>query len=113
MDTGVAAVLFVGGTGLRPTDGVFMLPMLFYVAIIRIPKKECVQFLSLIALLNLGWIIPTWLAFHSNGGVHEAVGYIAYIVKVKSILLSLFAPRCAVPLRISPPNRSRISGPSG
>lgn len=45
----LAAVLFALGAGLRPTDGVFMIPMVLYFAIYRLPRKESVIFLSLIA----------------------------------------------------------------
>ena len=99
----LAALLFAVGMGLRPTDGVFMLPMLLYFAITRMPRKDCVPFLSLIALLNLGWIIPTWLAFHNNGGLHEAAGYVAYIVKVKSILFAVNAYSIANAVRYALP----------
>lgn len=104
---GCAALIFAIGTGLRPSDGVFMLPMLLYFAITRMARKECLLFFSLIALMSLGWIIPTWLAFHNNGGVRGAVDYLAYILKVKSILAAVNwysianAARYALPMMVA------------
>lgn len=85
-----AAFIFAIGAGLRPSDGVFMIPMAMYFAAFRIPRKEAFLFLSLICLFCLGWAIPTWLAFkHLNGGlhgVHGAQSYVGHIVAVQSIL---------------------------
>ena len=83
----LAAGLFALGAGLRPSDGAFMIPMVLYFAIFRLPRKEAIIFLSLITVFCLGWFIPTCVALskyhdHQNG----AVGYVSDIVKVKSIL---------------------------
>ena len=85
----LAALIFALGAGLRPSDGVFMIPMALYFAVFRVPRKEAFLFLSLIVLFCLGWAIPTWLAFkriesatHSSGGVQT---YVAHIATVQSI----------------------------
>jgi hypothetical protein len=85
----LAALIFAVGAGLRPSDGVFMIPMAMYFAAFRMPRKEGFLFLSLILLFCLGWAIPTWLAFkhvasaaHSSGGVQT---YVAHITTFQSI----------------------------
>ena len=60
----LAALIFSVGAGLRPSDGVFVMPMALYFAAFRMPRKNAVLFLSLIVLFCLGWVIPTWLAFN-------------------------------------------------
>lgn len=83
----LAAGIFALGAGLRPTDGVFMIPMVLYFAIYRLQRKESIIFLLLLSALCLGWIIPTWLAFHNyEGGVHDAVLYTGHIMTCRSIL---------------------------
>jgi hypothetical protein len=89
----LAALIFAVGAGLRPSDGVFMIPMAMYFAAFRMPRKEGSLFLSLILLFCLGWAIPTCLAFrHIPQGVHNAHGvrgfqtYVAHVTGVQSIL---------------------------
>jgi len=85
----LAALIFAIGAGLRPSDGVFMIPMAMYFAAFRMPRKEGFLFLSLIFVFCLGWAIPTWLAFkhvaspeHKSGGVQT---YVAHIATFQSI----------------------------
>ena len=85
----LAALIFAVGAGLRPSDGVFMIPMAMYFAAFRMPRKEAFLFLSLVFLFCLGWAIPTWLAFrHIHSGAHYVGGvqtYVAHITTFQSI----------------------------
>jgi hypothetical protein len=85
----LAALIFAVGAGLRPSDGVFMIPLAMYFAAFRMPRKEAFLFLSLIFLFCLGWVIPTWLAFrHIHSGAHSVDGvqtYVAHITTFQSI----------------------------
>lgn len=83
----LAALAFAIGAGLRPTDGVFMLPMLFYFAIFRTPRRDGFLLLALSGLLCLGWVIPTWLAYrHAPGGVRGFTSYVAQVSILQSVL---------------------------
>ena len=50
----LAALLFAVGAGMRPTDGAFLIPLVLYFAIFRMPRKEGFLFLALIAVFSLG-----------------------------------------------------------
>lgn len=90
---GVAAGLFALGAGLRPSDGAFMIPMVLYFAVFRLARKEAAVFLGSIAVLCLGWLVPTWLAFHQEQGwgVHGALGYSQSVMTMRSILTGINA----------------------
>jgi len=71
----LAAATFSVGAGLRPSDGLFLLPMLAYyfahasVLFCRpVARMKAVLFLCLVAVLCLAWIIPTGLAYHEALG---------------------------------------------
>lgn len=92
----LAAVLFAVGTGLRPSDGVFLVPMLAYYSVVRLPRKKAALFIALILVLCLAWIIPTVLAYttYANSGLvytgsyrgmKGAIDYVRYISRVRSI----------------------------
>jgi len=82
----VAASTFAVGAGLRPSDGVFLIPMLMYYSKVRLPRKKAIQFLVLILLLCLVWVIPTGLAYrHAFGGIRGAIDYTQAIIRVRSI----------------------------
>ena len=82
----LAALIFAVGAGLRPSDGVFMMPMAMYFAAFRMPRKEAFLFLSLAFIFCLGWVIPTWLAYQhfqnvdsDVNGPHSVQKYVAHI----------------------------------
>ncbi len=85
----LAALIFAVGAGLRPSDGVFMMPMAMYFAAFRMPCKKAFLFLSLVFIFCLGWIIPTWLAYkHVESAAPIAGGvetYVAHIATFQSI----------------------------
>lgn len=82
----LAAGIFAVGSGLRPSDGVFLVPMLAYFAVARLPRKTSTFFLALIIVMCLAWVIPTGLAYRqSYGGVQGAFTYMRQIIKVRSI----------------------------
>jgi 4-amino-4-deoxy-L-arabinose transferase-like glycosyltransferase len=82
----LAAVLFAAGTGLRPSDGAFLLPMLVYFSAVRLPWKRAAIFLTLSLALCLAWIVPTALAYRrSDAGLPGVRAYLSNIVKVRTI----------------------------
>ena len=96
----LAALIFAAGAGLRPTDGFFMIPLILYFAAFRMPRKEAWIFLSLIAVLCLGWLIPTWLAFkHYDAGIPAFAAYVAFITTKQSLLTGIRMYTLANPVR--------------
>jgi 4-amino-4-deoxy-L-arabinose transferase-like glycosyltransferase len=83
----LAAGLFAMGAGFRPTDGMFLIPLLLYFALFRMPRKNGLLFLALAAVLCLGWLVPTWLAYRQEaGGVQAFTHYVSLVVRVQSVL---------------------------
>lgn len=81
-----AAFTFAVGAGMRPTDGVFLIPLVLYYAWWRLPRREGVVFLFLIALFCMGWLIPTLAAFHrSEGGLRDFGDYVSRITTIQSV----------------------------
>ncbi len=96
----LAALLFAIGAGLRPTDGMFLIPVVLYFAIFRMPRKEAVVFLSLITLFCIGWLIPTWVAFERyDDGLKAFATYVTYVSKKQSILTGARMYTLANPVR--------------
>lgn len=82
----LAAVLFAVGAGLRPSDGAFLLPMLVYYSVVRLPWRKGALFLALSLAICLAWVVPTALAYnHSDSGLRGVSSYMAYIIKVSSV----------------------------
>ena len=83
---GLAVCIFALGAGLRPFDGLFLIPMLAFFCFERMPRKQGVLYLSLALILCLAWIIPTGLAYrHAYGGMRGVLAYMLLIMKVRSI----------------------------
>jgi 4-amino-4-deoxy-L-arabinose transferase-like glycosyltransferase len=83
---GLAACLFAVGAGLRPTDGMFLIPMLVYFGMFRMPRRTGLLFLALAGLLCFGWLIPTWLAYkRMDGGMQEFTHYVAGVTRIQSV----------------------------
>ena len=100
----LAALVFAVGSGLRPTDGAFLIPMLLYFAAFRMPRKDALLFLSLNVLFCLGWLIPTWFTFaRGNGGAAWAAQYVAYITKKQSLFTGFRMYTLANPIRYALP----------
>jgi len=118
----LAAVIFSVGAGLRPSDGVFLVPMVLYYSAVRLPRKTAILFMGLTFALCLFWIIPTAEQYHlyrqspgrvpgmgdSPNGVQEsATTYIQRIVGQRSILAGVNATslanvtRYALPLLVA------------
>ncbi len=96
----IAALTFSIGAGLRPSDGAFLIPLVLYFAIFRMPRKEAIAFLSLITLFCLAWLIPTWLAFvHYGNGAQAFATYVKYITKKQSVLTGARMYTLANPVR--------------
>jgi hypothetical protein len=86
----LAAFTYAVGAGMRPSDGVFMIPMVLYFAAFRMPRKDALVLLSLITLLCLCWLLPTWVAFRERQtGVSGAASYVGGITTTKSILTGI------------------------
>ncbi|MFZ0745314.1 MAG: glycosyltransferase family 39 protein [Terracidiphilus sp.] len=82
----LAAAIFAVGAGLRPSDGVFLIPMLVYFSVVRLPGKKAGIFLILISVMCLAWVIPTGLAYrNAYGGMGGVSAYMLHIMKVRSI----------------------------
>ena len=103
-----AAALFSLGAGLRPSDGAFVGPMVVYYAFSRMPRWARLPFFSLIAVLCLGWVVPTILAYRGIDSGPESPGqYVQRIVSVKSILFGVNpyslanSARYAIPLLVA------------
>lgn len=83
----LAAAVFAIGAGMRPSDGVFLLPMTLYFGFARLKKSQMLQFFAIFAVLCLGWLIPTYVAIHkSDGGLIDTRQYIFRMLTVVSIL---------------------------
>lgn len=96
----LAAAVFTLGAGLRPSDGAFLIPMLVYFSVIRLPHKKAYYFFIFIAVFCLAWIIPTAIAFQQGGWrdfsrgkvVHEGVmAYMRRIMERRSIVRGINA----------------------
>lgn len=95
-----AAVVFSIGAGMRPTDGMFLIPLVLYFAIFRMPRRDRIVFLSLITLLCLGWLVPTLLAFERDPDrLNGFVRYISYITTTQSVLTGVRLYTLANPVR--------------
>ncbi|MGD0156491.1 MAG: glycosyltransferase family 39 protein [Terracidiphilus sp.] len=96
----LAALIFAVGAGLRPTDGMFLIPMVLYFAVFRMPRKAAFLFLSLITVLCLGWLIPTWVAFERyDDGVKAFATYVTSVSKMQSVLTGVRMYTLANPVR--------------
>jgi 4-amino-4-deoxy-L-arabinose transferase-like glycosyltransferase len=85
-----AATFFAVGAGLRPSDGAFLLPMVLYYCATRLSRRKAAIFLSLVSLLCLVWIIPTFTAYRQTPeGIHGAFAYMRNIATQKSIVSGL------------------------
>lgn len=83
----LSALVFAVGAGLRPSDGIFLFPMVLYFAISRLSWKTSASYLVLVFVLCLSWVIPTAVAFdESKSGTYSAFHYVASIIRVRSIL---------------------------
>ena len=86
----LSALVFAIGAGMRPSDGIFLIPMLLYFATTRLSRLLAASYLALITILCLGWVIPTEFAFKaSEAGTHGAVVYVGSIMRVRSILTGI------------------------
>jgi len=80
-----AGVSFALGAGFRPSDGVFLLPMVAYYALTRLGWKKGVGFLAFCSVLCLGWLWPTVLAYRRTpGGIAGAVHYVSFATSYRS-----------------------------
>jgi hypothetical protein len=78
----------------------FLIPMVLHFAVFRMPRKEAFFFLSLVTVLCLGWLIPTWVAFARYGdGVKEFVTYVTSVSKMQSVLTGVRMYTLANPVR--------------
>ena len=81
------AVSYALGAGFRPSDGVFMTPLLL-LFFFRLPRRQMVVLASLITFICLGWFIPAHLAqqrYHPDSSAAE-LGRVA----TNAILLGKF-----------------------
>lgn len=82
----LAAVLFAVGAGLRPSDGAFLLPMLVYFSVVRLPWRKAALLLALSLAMCLAWVVPTALAYHhSDSGLQGVSSYVANVIKIRSV----------------------------
>jgi 4-amino-4-deoxy-L-arabinose transferase-like glycosyltransferase len=96
----VAALLFSLGAGIRPSDGMFLIPLVLYFAIFRMSRKDAAVFLSLITVFCLGWLIPTWVAFERyDDGFRAFSTYVEMVSKKQSVLTGVRMYTLANPVR--------------
>jgi 4-amino-4-deoxy-L-arabinose transferase-like glycosyltransferase len=96
----VAALLFSLGAGIRPTDGMFLIPLVLYFAIFHMGRKEAVVFLSLITILCFAWLVPTWIAFERyDDGLRAFSTYVELVSKKQSVLTGVRMYTLANPVR--------------
>jgi 4-amino-4-deoxy-L-arabinose transferase-like glycosyltransferase len=96
----LAALSFAVGAGMRPTDGVFLIPLVLYFAVFRMQRGEAAVLLVLTSTLCLGWLVPTWFAFERYGeGAQGFAGYVSYITKKQSVLTGVRMYTLANPVR--------------
>jgi len=100
----LAAILFALGAGLRPSDGVFLVPTLLYYSTARLPKSKAGIFLTSITLLCLIWITPTLIAYcHVPGGIQGVLAYSRDIATQKSIATGVNSESLANVMRFTVP----------
>jgi 4-amino-4-deoxy-L-arabinose transferase-like glycosyltransferase len=86
----LAAAVFALGSGFRPSDGVFLLPMAIYLGCTRLKRIEALQFFAIFGVLCLGWIVPTYLGMQNEtGGLTENRHYVYQMLTVLSVLRKL------------------------
>jgi 4-amino-4-deoxy-L-arabinose transferase-like glycosyltransferase len=96
----VAALLFSLGAGMRPTDGMFLIPLMLYFAIFHMARKEAVVFLSVITIFCLAWLVPTWVAFERfDDGFRAFSKYVEIVSKKQSVLTGVRMYTLANPVR--------------
>jgi 4-amino-4-deoxy-L-arabinose transferase-like glycosyltransferase len=83
----LAAATFAAGAGLRPSDGIFLLPMTIYFCFTHMKRAEAWQFFAIFGVFCLGWIVPTWLGMQKEaGGLTENWQYASETLTVLSVL---------------------------
>ena len=105
----LAAILFAVGAGLRPSDGAFMFPMVAFYCLGRLPAMKAVLFLGAVAVLCLGWLIPTTLAYEhltgrlaypeTGGRLVGVLDYLHGITTSKSVIFEMNSGSMADVLR--------------
>ncbi len=82
----LAAVVYAIGSGLRPSDGLFLVPMAVYWGLTRLKRAEMAGFFAIWSVLCLGWFVPTLIAFHKeSGGLGGSGSYVHEMLTVLSI----------------------------
>ena len=100
----LAVCIFAIGAGFRPTDGLFLIPMLAFFCFSRMPRKQGAFYLSFALILCLAWIIPTGLAYrHAYVGMRGVLAYMLLIVRVRSITTGVNAGTMANVVRYALP----------
>jgi 4-amino-4-deoxy-L-arabinose transferase-like glycosyltransferase len=64
-----AGLSYAIGAGLRPSDGVFLAPVLLYFTVLRLPRRQTILCLATAAVACLAWFIPTQIALHRYGTI--------------------------------------------
>lgn len=96
----LAALSIAAGAGMRPTDGVFLIPLVLYYAWVRMRRREAAVLVVLIVVISMGWLVPTWIAFEKYGdGVPGFAGYVSYITKKQSVFTGIRMYTLANPVR--------------
>ena len=84
-----AAIAFAIGAGMRPSDGLFLLPMMIYFLFRYAWNWRAIGPTLLATILCLAWFIPTCIGLAKLQGVHNSLHYMANIVSVVSIARGL------------------------
>jgi hypothetical protein len=81
----ICAAVYALGAGLRPSDGIFLAPLLVYLVFHSMPTiKTKFQFFLISGLLCLAWFIPTELAIYSSGR-QELGSHVSALFEITSL----------------------------
>jgi Dolichyl-phosphate-mannose-protein mannosyltransferase len=93
---GLAAVVYAIGSGLRPSDGFFLIPMAVYWGVTRLRRAEMAGFFAIWSVLCLGWFIPTVMTLRKEpGGLGGSGNYVHEMLTVLSVFNGITAKSLA------------------
>lgn len=81
-----AAIAFAVGAGMRPSDGLFLLPMIIYFVYRYVRGRRAIGPALLATILCVAWFVPTGVGLARLQGVHNTLHYMANIASVVSVI---------------------------
>jgi 4-amino-4-deoxy-L-arabinose transferase-like glycosyltransferase len=80
-----AAIAFSIGAGMRPSDGVFLLPMVLFFIGRYARTRRAVGPVLVAAAICLAWFIPTYAGFANLRGLNNTLAYASNVMSVVSV----------------------------